>query len=59
MRKVGDRRDDAIVKREMFDEHIRGKYNVEFIIDDRKRVKRLWVSMGLFVLDVNQLDIEF
>ena len=35
------------------------KYNVRFVIDDRKRVKRMWVDEGLFVFDVNQTDEEF
>jgi predicted kinase len=59
MRKTGDKRDDAIVKRELFDEHIRNKYNVRFVIDDRKRVKRMWNRLGVFVLDVNQYDESY
>lgn len=59
MRPAGDRRQDWIVKKELYDEHINGKYNVRFVIDDRKQVKRMWVEEGLFVLDVNQTDEEF
>lgn len=54
MRKERDFRSDVIVKQELFDEHIRGKYNVVFVIDDRPRVLDMWCSMGLFTLNVNQ-----
>lgn len=58
-RKDGDKRPDYIVKKEIYDSEIKGKYNVSFVIDDRKQVKRMWVSEGLFVFDVNQTDDEF
>lgn len=54
MRKEGDHRDDTIVKREMFEEHVREKYNVAFVIDDRPSVVQMWVDLGLFVFNVNQ-----
>lgn len=57
MRRAGDRRDDAIVKREMFNEHINGKYNVLFSVDDRPRITKLWKELGVFCLDVYQ-DID-
>lgn len=50
---------DRIIKAKLYDEHVAGKYHVQFIIDDRKSVKRMWVRRGLFVFDVNQHDIEF
>lgn len=59
MRKAGDKREDSIIKKEIYEQHIKGKYNVKYVVDDRKRVKRMWVEQGLFVLDVNQHDIEF
>lgn len=59
MRPEGDRRRDDIVKKELYEQNIKGKYNVKFVIDDRKRVKRMWVEEGLFVFDCNQYDIEF
>jgi predicted kinase len=52
MRTTGDSRPDEIVKEEMFDYHIRGKYNVFVIIDDRLRVCRKWRSMGLPLFQV-------
>lgn len=59
MRVGGDKRNDAIVKREMYEKYIREKYNVFFVIDDRARVVRMWRSLGLFVFDVNQTGIEY
>lgn len=59
MRAVGDSRPDYIVKDEMYGQHIAGKFNVSFVIDDRPQVVRLWKSKGLFVFDVNQSGMEF
>lgn len=54
MRKEKDYRPDTIVKREMFNEYIRDKYNCLFVIDDRPRVVQEWTELGLFVFNVNQ-----
>jgi len=59
MRRGGDKRNDAIVKQEMYDKIIRDKYNVFFVIDDRDRVVKMWRSLGLFVFDVNQTGIIY
>lgn len=56
MRKTGDKRKDAIVKRELFDEHIRDKYRVDYVIDDRNSVVGMWRSLGLTVLQVADGD---
>ena len=47
MRAEGDRRGDDVVKAELFDAHVRGRYNVRFVLDDRDRVVALWRRMGL------------
>lgn len=52
MRATGDRRNDALVKYEIFDEHIRNAYNVLFTIDDRERVVAMWRTLGLVCLQV-------
>lgn len=59
MRPAGDKRKDDIIKSELFDTHAQGKWYVQFVIDDRKQVKRMWNQRGLFVFDVNQTDEEF
>lgn len=54
MRPENDRRRDSIVKREIFDKYIRGKYNVAYIIDDRPQVIReCWQELGYTDLILN------
>ena len=57
MRPDGDTREDSIVKNEIFDKHIRNKYYVDFVLDDRPRVVRMWRRLGLTVFQLN--DREF
>ena len=47
MRTAGDSRNDAVVKEELFDKHIKGKYNVKIVFDDRERVVQRWRALGL------------
>ncbi len=42
MRVTGDYRKDAIIKKEIFSNHIEGKYFVELVLDDRNQVVDLW-----------------
>ena len=42
MRKTKDTRKDAIIKREIFDAEIAGKYFIEFVLDDRNQVVEMW-----------------
>ena len=50
MRDTGDQRKDCVVKRELYDAHITGKYNVVFCVDDRNCVVDAWREMGLTCL---------
>lgn len=52
MRPEGDIRKDSIVKLELFNEHIRDHYNVQFILDDRDQVVEMWRKLGLTCLQV-------
>lgn len=52
MRPQGNSEDDRIIKRKLFDDNIRGKYNVKFVLDDRRRVVNMWREMGLTCLEV-------
>lgn len=54
MRKEKDYRDDTIIKKEIYEEHIKDKYNINFVIDDRPSVVQMWIDMGLFVFNCNQ-----
>lgn len=52
MRRVGDGRRDAVVKRELFDQHIRHQCNIIGVFDDRRQVVDMWRSLGLTVFQV-------
>lgn len=52
MRKVGDTRPDHVVKLELFNAHIRDRYDVRLVLDDRDQVVALWRSLGLICLQV-------
>jgi len=56
MRAEGDRRGDDVVKAELFDAHVRGRFNVRMVLDDRDRVVALWRRMGLACWQVNYGD---
>ena len=56
MRREGDRREDSIVKQEMYQQFIEPRYNVLFVLDDRVRVCEMWRSIGLPTLQVNYGD---
>lgn len=57
MRKSDDNRKDSIVKKEIYDNDIFPKNCVYYVIDDRPSVVKMWRSLGLTVLQVN--DINF
>lgn len=52
MRKSGDKRNDAVIKREIWEEHIKDKFNVLGVFDDRDRVVKMWRDVGLFCCQV-------
>jgi phosphoglycolate phosphatase-like HAD superfamily hydrolase len=54
MRKEGDYRQDAIVKKEMLLEL--GKENILFAIDDRKQVVEMWRQEGVLCLQCAEGD---
>jgi len=56
MRPAGDTRKDSVVKRELFDQHITGKYYVDFVLDDRDQVVEMWRDLGLTCLQVADGD---
>lgn len=53
MRTTWDYRKDVIVKKELYDAHVKGKYEVLFCLDDRDQVVGLWREMGLTCLQVD------
>ena len=56
MRETKDSRADAIIKEELFDKHIRGEYNVKYVLDDRQQMVDRWRAMGLRCLQVQAGD---
>jgi predicted kinase len=56
MRKEDDNRKDAIVKHEIYQQHIEGKYNVKYVLDDRQQCINLWRNLGLIALQVAEGD---
>lgn len=60
MRPEGDMRDDREIKEEIYREKILGNYNVELILDDRPKMVRHWMKLGLPVVNVQgHTDFEF
>lgn len=52
MRPTNDQRKDSIIKEEMFETYIRGKWNILFVLDDRNQVVDQWRQMGLHCYQV-------
>jgi predicted kinase len=54
MREAGDQTADEKVKRQMFEDHVRGKYYCNLVLDDRDKVVRMWrEDLGLTCLQVD------
>lgn len=56
MRQTSDVRKDSIIKREIYDNHIKDNYYIEFILDDRNQVVDMWRDLGLTCLQVDYGD---
>ena len=59
MRPEGSTESDDIVKERLYTNHVHGKYNVDFVMDDREQVCRLWASIGLKLIDVGGRVSDF
>ena len=42
MRRADDNRKDSIVKKEIYENHIKNKYNIDIVFDDRDQVVDMW-----------------
>lgn len=58
-REEGDTRKDTVIKQELYEKHIKGRYNVKYVIDDRPSVCRMWRQLGMKVLQVGDPHVEF
>lgn len=56
MRPAGDYRPDEVVKRELYEAHVAGQYDVLFTVDDRNSVVQMWRSRGLTCFQVADGD---
>lgn len=52
MRADKDSRPDEVVKLELYNNHIKGQYHVDFVLDDRDKVVKMWREQGLTCLQV-------
>lgn len=57
IRPAGNFEKDAIIKKQLFEENIRGKYYVDFVVDDRNQVVDMWrKELGITCLQVDYGD---
>lgn len=56
MRDVNDNRKDSIIKLELFNNHIKDNYDIQFVLDDRNQVVEMWRSIGLKCFQVAKGD---
>lgn len=52
----GPKREDSIIKYELFNKYIRHRFDVQGVYDDRHRVLRMWRELGLTTFHVNGPD---
>lgn len=53
MRSENDSRPDNVVKRELYEQHIKGRFSVDFALDDRCSIVELWRGLGITCLQVD------
>ena len=56
MRPTNDNRPDEIVKWELYQLHVEPDYKIEFVLDDRDKVVKMWRKNGLKCLQVAEGD---
>lgn len=55
MRPVKNNDDDTVVKKDIYEKHLKDK-DILFVLDDRLRVVKMWRSLGLTVLQCDEGD---
>lgn len=53
MRPTSNKLPDSAIKYQLFDKHIRNRYNVTLVLEDRSNVVRMWRSINLTTFQVN------
>lgn len=56
MRPEGDKQQDITLKHRAYNQYIKNEYDVEFVLEDRSRVVRMWRSIGLICFQVKDGD---
>lgn len=56
MRGDDDYRCDTVVKTEIYNEVVSPTFDVQFVLEDRTRVVKMWRDLGVFCLQVQQSD---
>jgi len=57
MRPAGNFEKDNIIKRRLYDQNIAGKYDIDFVVDDRNQVVDMWrKELGLTCFQVDYGD---
>lgn len=56
MRPRNDMREDAEIKEELYTNHIKGKVQILFVVDDRASVVKRWRELGLVCLQCDWGD---
>jgi hypothetical protein len=59
MRPKDDYRKDTIIKKEIYQNEVVGKYNLLCVYDDRLQVLDMWYDQGVFTFNVNQGNHNF
>ena len=52
MRPEGNNEKDVIIKRRIFDEKLRDRFTIKFVLDDRNQVVEMWRGLGLLCCQV-------
>jgi len=52
----GNKLDDTVIKKNIYEDMIKPRFNVRFVLDDRDRVVKMWRKAGLKVLQVAEGD---
>ena len=56
IRPAGSRKPDWLIKKRIYEDHIKNTYNIKYVIDDRNQVVEMWRELGLTVLQVADGD---
>lgn len=54
MRPINDYSSGENMKKSLYEQHIKGKYNVDFVIEDSSKVVKMYRDLGLIVLQPNE-----